>query len=59
MMPKESRNVNGNLRSKVRNTFTLLPKSIVRLVAGGLLSLAGYIPWIANNYTDIFIADPD
>ena len=34
-----------------------LVKSIVRLVAGGLLFWAGYILWIANNYTDIFIAD--
>tara|TARA_A200000113_G_C8869179_1_gene355893 strand:+ start:1517 stop:1744 length:228 start_codon:yes stop_codon:yes gene_type:complete len=32
-------------------------KSIFRFVASGLLAVAGYILWSANEYTDIFIAD--
>ena len=32
-------------------------KSIIRFVASGLLAVAGYILWSANEYTDIFIAD--
>ena len=40
-----------------KHFYVSLVKSIVRLVAGGLLFWAGYILWIANNYTDIFIAD--
>ena len=40
-----------------KHFYVSLVKSIFRLVAGGLLFWAGYILWIANNYTDIFIAD--
>ena len=40
-----------------KHFYVSLIKSIVRFVAGGLLFWAGYILWIANNYTDIFIAD--
>tara|TARA_B100000900_G_scaffold406840_1_gene418530 strand:- start:2223 stop:2450 length:228 start_codon:yes stop_codon:yes gene_type:complete len=32
-------------------------KSIFRFVASGLIAVAGYILWSANEYTDIFIAD--
>ena len=40
-----------------KHFYVSLIKSIVRFVAGGLLFWAGYILWIANNYTYIFIAD--
>ena len=40
-----------------KHFYISMCKSIVRFVAGGLLFWAGYILWIANNYTDIFIAD--
>lgn len=40
-----------------KHFYISLIKSIVRLAAGGLLFWAGYILWIANEYTDIFIAD--
>ena len=40
------------------NHFSVsIVKSILRFVAGGLLSWAGYILWSANEYSDIFIAD--
>ena len=32
-------------------------KSIFRFIASGLMAVAGYILWTANEYTDIFIAD--
>ena len=31
-------------------------KSIFRFIASGLMAVAGYILWTANEYTDIFIA---
>ena len=40
-----------------KHFYVSLIKSVWRLVAGGLLSWAGYVLWIANDYTDIFIAD--
>lgn len=40
-----------------KHFYVSLVKSIWRLVAGGLLSWAGYVLWIANDYTDIFIAE--
>ena len=40
-----------------KHFYVSLVKSICRLVAGGLLAWGGYVLWIANNYTDIFIAD--
>tara|TARA_B100000035_G_C20596186_1_gene377619 strand:+ start:49 stop:270 length:222 start_codon:yes stop_codon:yes gene_type:complete len=40
-----------------KHFYVSLIKSIWRLAAGGLLSWAGYVLWIANDYTDIFIAD--
>ena len=40
------------------NHFSVsIVKSIFRIVAGGMLAYAGYILWIANDYSDIFIAD--
>ena len=45
------------LDPSTKHFYVSLIKSIVRFVAGGLLFWAGYILWIANNYTDIFIAD--
>ena len=40
------------------NHFSVsIVKSIFRIVAGGMLAFAGYILWIANDYSDIFIAD--
>ena len=40
-----------------KHFYVSLIKSIWRLAAGGLLSWAGYVLWIANDYTDIFIAE--
>tara|TARA_B100001057_G_C22832797_1_gene944040 strand:- start:934 stop:1155 length:222 start_codon:yes stop_codon:yes gene_type:complete len=40
-----------------KHFYVSLVKSIWRLAAGGCLAWAGYVLWIANNYTDIFIAD--
>ena len=40
------------------NHFSVsIVKSIFRIVAGGMLAYAGYVLWIANDYSDIFIAD--
>ncbi len=40
-----------------KHFYVSLAKSVWRLVAGGLLSWAGYVLWVANDYSDIFIAE--
>ena len=40
-----------------KHFYVSLIKSIWRLAAGGFLAWAGFILWVANDYTDIFIAD--
>ena len=40
-----------------KHFYVSVVKSIWRLAAGGFLAWAGFILWIENNYTDIFIAD--
>ena len=39
------------------NHFTVsMVKSVLRILAGGVLAYAGYELWAANDYTDIVIA---
>ena len=39
------------------NHFTVsMVKSVLRILAGGILAYAGYEFWAANDYTDIVIA---
>ena len=39
------------------NHFTVsMVKSVLRILAGGVLAYAGYEKWAANDYTDIVIA---
>jgi|TARA_B100001057_G_scaffold497145_1_gene600511 hypothetical protein len=40
-----------------KHFYVSLVKSIWRLVAGGLLAWGGYVLWVANDYSDIFIAE--
>jgi hypothetical protein len=39
-----------------KHFYISLVKSAIRIVAGGLLTYAGYEFWSANNYTDIVIS---
>jgi len=39
-----------------KHFYISLVKSVVRIIAGGILAYAGYEFWAANDYTDIVIA---
>ena len=39
-----------------KHFYISLVKSAIRIVAGGILTYAGYEFWAANDYTDVVIA---